>query len=296
MGSSVFAVPALQALCAAGHEVEVVYCQPSRPSGRGQRLTKCPVHQAADELGIPVRTPVRLKGNFEEAEYFRSLDVDMAIVAAYGLILPDEILSAPAQGCVNIHASLLPRWRGAAPIQAAILAGDRQTGVTIMRMDAGLDTGPMLLVESVAIGSRETAATLHDRLAVLGATLILQAVTRDLLPVPQPLEGMTYAPKLSRKDSRIDWREPAASIERRVRALTPWPGTETLLDDQALKIIEAEIVLTSGEPGIVLDDRMTIGCAENALRPTRVKLPGGAVLDVAAFLRGHAVVRGTRLG
>jgi methionyl-tRNA formyltransferase len=295
MGSPAFAVPALRGLCEAGHEVAAVYCQSPKPAGRGQRLTRCAVHQAADELGIVVRMPARLRGHDEEFAYLRSLDLDYGVVVAYGLILPAEILDTPRQGCLNIHASLLPRWRGAAPIQAAILAGDAATGITIMQMDAGLDTGPSVISEAVAIGPADTSASLHDRLAAMGGSLILQALAHDLPRVPQP-EGSTYAPKLSKTDSVIDWRQPATAIERRIRAFTPWPGTETVLNGQVLKIVAAEVVDGDGEAGVVIDDRFTVGCGEQALRVTRVKQAGGAAMDGAAFLRGHRLAVGTRLG
>ncbi|MGC9271528.1 methionyl-tRNA formyltransferase [Acidiphilium sp.] len=295
MGSPDFAVPVLRALCAAGHEVAVVYCQSPKPAGRGRQMAKCAVHRAAEDLGIPVRTPLRLRDNVGEVDYLRSLDLDIGVIVAFGLILPPAVLSAPRGGCLNIHASLLPRWRGAAPIQAAILAGDQQTGVTIMQMDAGLDTGPMLLAETIGIGSKDTAAILQDRLSALGARLILAALAGNWPPRAQP-EGGTYAPKLSRADAVIDWAEPAAAIERRIRAFTPWPGTETRLEGQVLKIIAADVVEGAGAPGIVLDDRLTIACGDQALRPLRVQRAGRAAMDVAAFLRGYVVAPGTRLG
>src|SRR5690348_14961646 len=213
MGSPDFAVPALHALHGADHEIAAVYCQPARPAGRGYALRPCPVQIAAERLGLPVRTPIRLRRDPAEHEAFTALQLDAAVVAAYGLILPQAMLDAPRRGCLNIHASLLPRWRGAAPIQAAILAGDSATGVTIMQMDAGLDTGPMLLRQCVSIGSRTTAAQLHDTLAELGARLILRALDERPAPVPQPEIGATYAPKLTRDAGRIDWTRDAAAID-----------------------------------------------------------------------------------
>lgn len=295
MGSPDFAVPALEALLAAEHEITAVYCQPPKPAGRGQRMTKCPVHQAAERLGLPVRTPARLRGNDDEAAFLKAEALDAVVVAAYGLILPLPVLGAPRLGCLNIHASLLPRWRGAAPIHAAILAGDTHTGITIMQMDPGLDTGPMLLAESVPIGPDDTGATLHERLAALGARLIVQALASHWQPRNQPGEG-TYAPKLSRADALIDWSQPALLIERRIRAFTPWPGTETRLEGQPFKILSATLVDGTGAPGIALDDRLTIGCGENALRVKTLKRAGGAAMDAASFLRGHPVPIGTRLG
>ncbi|HQT61771.1 MAG TPA: methionyl-tRNA formyltransferase [Acidiphilium sp.] len=296
MGSPGFAVPALMALHAAGHDVVAVYCQPPRPVGRGHRIRKCPVHEAADQLGLTVRTPERLRRDDAERAYFRGLDLDVAVVAAYGQILPADMLAAPRRGCINIHASLLPRWRGAAPIHAAVLAGDTQTGVTIMQMDEGLDTGAMLLAESLPIGPEDTTADLHDRLAALGARLILKALQADCIPVPQPEIGATYAPKLSKADAVIDWSTPAAAILRRIRAFQPWPGTETRLDGETLKILRADAAEGQGEPGTVLDDRLTIACGEAAIRLTLVQRAGRAAMPAEAFLRGHSVGIGTRLG
>jgi methionyl-tRNA formyltransferase len=296
MGSPDFAVPALRALHAAGHEIAMVYCQLARPAGRGQAVRRCPVQVVADEIGLPVRTPTRLRTVSEEWDAFRALDLDAAVVAAYGLILPNAMLIAPRRGCINIHASLLPRWRGAAPIHAAILAGDSETGITIMQMDEGLDTGAMLLREAVPITSSTTTTTLHDTLANLGARLILTALNSAPRPVPQPEVGSTYAPKLSRDDGRIDWTQDAASIERRVRAFDPWPGTFSTLDGKVLKILSVEVAEGFGAPGTILDDRLLVACGANALRLTRVQLAGRAAMDADAFLRGHHVPTGTRLG
>jgi len=293
MGSPDFSVPALRALAAA-HEVAVVYAQPPKPAGRGQRETPCPVHQAALALGLPVRTPKRLKNNEEEAEYLRALKLDAAIVAAYGLILPPAILAAPARGCLNIHASLLPRWRGAAPIQAAILAGDARTGITIMQMDAGLDTGDMLLTEATPIGPADTAADLHDRLAEIGARLVLRALAENPAPVRQDDTLSTYAPKLSREDARLNFTKPAAELERQIRAHNPWPGSLALLGDTVLKFISAELVEAEGIPGEILDDRLTIACGEHAIRPTRLQRPGRAPMPTADFLRGFPLPSNAR--
>jgi methionyl-tRNA formyltransferase len=296
MGSPDFAVPALATLHSAGHVVAAVYCQPPRPAGRGQAVRPCPVQLAAERLGLEVRTPARLRGDAAAQADFAALALDAAVVVAYGLILPPEFLAAPRYGCLNIHASLLPRWRGAGPIQAAILAGDAETGVTIMRMDQGLDTGAMLLREAVPIGATTTAADLHDALSMIGARLVLRALVQDPPPVPQPAAGATYAPKLTRADARIDWTMDAMAIERRVRAFDPWPGTFTLLEGTTLKVLRATLAEGDGEPGVVLDDRLTVGCGRGALRLTRVQLAGRAPLDADAFLRGHAVAAGTRLG
>jgi methionyl-tRNA formyltransferase len=296
MGSPDFAVPALRALHQAGHEIAAVYCQPPRPAGRGHAVHRCRVHVAADELGLPVRTPSRLRTDMAEQAAFAALDLDVAVVAAYGLILPQAMLEAPRRGCLNIHASLLPRWRGASPIQAAILAGDAETGITIMQMDTGLDTGPMLLRQAIPITPATTAATLHDPLADLGASLILQALATPPDPTPQPDTTPTYASKLGREDGRIDWSQSAAAIDRRIRAFDPWPGTFTTLAGVAIKILSARPVQAAGAAGTVLDLALTVACGDQALKLTRVQLPGRAALDADAFLRGHPVPPGTSLG
>jgi methionyl-tRNA formyltransferase len=296
MGSPDFAVPALRALHQAGHEIAAVYCQPPRPAGRGHAVHRCRVHVAADELGLPVRTPSRLRTDMAEQAAFAALDLDVAVVAAYGLILPQAMLEAPRRGCLNIHASLLPRWRGASPIQAAILAGDAETGITIMQMDTGLDTGPMLLRQAIPITPATTAATLHDPLADLGASLILQALATPPDPTPQPDTTPTYASKLGREDGRIDWSQSAAAIDRRIRAFDPWPGTFTTLAGVAIKILSARPVQAAGAAGTVLDLALTVACGDQALKLTRVQLPGRAALDAGAFLRGHPVPPGTSLG
>jgi methionyl-tRNA formyltransferase len=296
MGSPPFSVPALRALVEAGHELAAVYCQPPRPAGRGHAVRRSAVHEAAAALGLEVRTPARLRADEAAQAAFAALDVDAAVVAAYGLILPEPMLAAPRRGCLNIHASLLPRWRGAAPIQAAILSGDAESGVTIMRMDAGLDTGPMLLREAVALTPHTTAAALHDRLATIGARLILRALAENPAPVAQPEAGVSYAPKLTRADGALDWTLPAATLARRVRALNPWPGTFTMLGGAVLKVLAAEPAEGTGAPGVTLDEALLVGTGDGCLRLERVQAPGRAALDTAAFLRGHAVPAGTRLG
>jgi methionyl-tRNA formyltransferase len=300
MGSPEFALPALRSLHDAGHEVVVVYCQPARPAGRGHAVQACPVQRVAERLGLPVRTPVRLRGNVEEAAQFAALDLDAAVVAAYGLILPPTMLSAPRRGCLNIHASLLPRWRGAAPIQAAILAGDSETGISIMRMEAGLDTGPVLLRQAIPIGPHATAAVLHDQLAGLGARLILDALATESPGTPQASEDATYAPRLTRADGRLDWRLAATINERRVRALNPWPGTWTMHGETTMKVLQAETVPVSTPlglvPGTVIDDRLTVACGRDALRLLRIQRPGRSPLAATDFLRGQSVPPGTVLG
>jgi methionyl-tRNA formyltransferase len=296
MGSPDFAVPALRALVGAGHTIAAVYCQPPRPAGRGQALRRCPVHVAADALGLEIRTPARLRRDTDAHAAFAALDLDAAVVAAYGLILPPPMLDAPRRGCLNIHASLLPRWRGAGPIQAAILAGDTESGITIMRMDEGLDTGPMLLAEAVQIGPRTTAATLHDALAAVGARLVLRALDENPPPHPQPAEGATYAPKLAREDGLIDWTRDAAFIERQVRALNPWPGTFSTWSGATLKVLDCLPADGAGAAGTVLDEQLTIACGAGAVRLLRMQAPGGTAMAAADFLRGHPVPAGAVLG
>ncbi len=295
MGSPGFAVPTLEALHAS-HEVVAVYCQPPRPAGRGQALTPCPVHAAALALGLPVFTPARLRTDREAQAAFAALDLEAAVVAAYGLILPQAMLDAPRRGCLNVHASLLPRWRGAGPIQAAVLAGDEETGITIMQMDAGLDTGAMLLRQAVPIGPESTAAALHDALAALGAALALRALAERPAPTPQPEEGVTFAPKLTRLDGRLDWAAPAAQLDRQVRGLLPWPGAWTRLRGETLKVLRARPEPGEGPPGLALDDRLLIACGGRALRLLRVQRPGRAAMDAEAALRGAPVPAGTSLG
>jgi methionyl-tRNA formyltransferase len=285
-GSPSFAVPALRALHAAGHDIACVYSQPPRPAGRGHAVAQSPVHAAAVELGLPMRTPARVRNDIAEHAAFAALNLDAAVVAAYGLILPPAMLTAPRHDCLNIHASLLPRWRGAAPIQAAILAGDAESGITIMRMEEGLDTGPMLLRESVPITPHTTAATLHDALSELGARLILDALRDWPTPIPQPEDGVTYAAKLTREDGKLDFTQPADMLDRRVRALTPWPGTYAQFGGETLKILAASPVAGTGAPGTILDAQFTVACGHGALRLTRVQRPGRPAVPGDAYLRG----------
>ncbi|RKK02467.1 methionyl-tRNA formyltransferase [Pseudoroseomonas wenyumeiae] len=298
MGSPEFSVPALRALHEAGHEIVAVYCQPPRPAGRGQKETPCPVHRAALELGLPVRTPARVRKDTSEHEAFAALDLDVAVVAAYGLILPPAMLAAPRRGCLNIHASLLPRWRGAGPIQAAILAGDAESGITIMRMEEGLDTGPMLLRDSVPIGPRTTTPELHDALAAMGGPLVLCALAENPTPVPQPEEGVTYAPKLGKEDGRLDWTQDAAALDRRVRALNPWPGTFFRHGDEVIRLLaaEPEAGAAGTAPGTVLDGAPRIACGSGVLRLTRLQRAGRGGMPADAFLRGYPLPPGSVLG
>jgi methionyl-tRNA formyltransferase len=298
MGTPDVAVPALDALVNDGHEIACVYSQPARPAGRGQKPRPSPIAAWAEDHGLPVRTPASLKSS-DEQQAFRELGLDAAVVAAYGLILPPAFLEAPRLGCLNIHASLLPRWRGAAPIQRAILAGDEETGVTIMQMDVGLDTGPMLMRESTPIREDDTARTLHDRLAEVGAWLILRtldsAAAGTLTPTPQPSDGVTHARKIERDEARLDWTQPSDVLLRQVRAFDPWPGAFFDFGGERLKVWGATPVGASGAPGTVLDDRLSVACGKGALRLTRLQRAGGKVLDADAFLRGYPIGKGASL-
>ncbi len=298
MGTPEFSVPILAALIEAGHQVACVYSQPPRPAGRGQKERPGPVHAYAQAQGIEVRTPLSLK-SAEEQQAFRELAADAAVVAAYGLILPKAILDAPRLGCINVHASLLPRWRGAAPIQRAIMAGDAETGVTIMQMDVGLDTGAMLLKESLPITDETTASALHDQLSVLGARLIVPALAGldagTLTAEPQPEAGVTYAAKIDKDEARIHWTRPAAELARHINGLSPFPGAWAEVKGERLKILAARAVPGSGEPGTTLDDQFTVACAAGAVQPLCVQRAGKGPVDTAAFLRGFALPKGTRL-
>jgi methionyl-tRNA formyltransferase len=301
LGTSQFAVPALRALVEAGHDVAAVYTRAPKAAGRGQQERKTPVHQLAEELGLPVRTPKSLKSD-EEAAAFEALDLDAAVVVSYGHILPKSFLDAPVLGCINIHGSLLPRWRGAAPIHRAILAGDSETGVTTMRMDEGLDTGAMLLAERTPISAADTAETVHDRLAELGAVLIVSTldglVAKSIEPVPQPDEGVTYAHKLGKEEGLLDWRRPAAELERKVRAFHPWPGTSFELNGERIKVIEAALALAGGAPGTVVigrDGFPLVACGVGGLKLVKLQRPGKAAQSADAFLRGFALPAGTVL-
>jgi len=304
-GTPDFAVPALHSLVGAGHRVARVYTQPPRPAGRGQAEQLSPVHRAAAAKHIEVAHPATLKDGGMQRD-FAALGLDAAVVVAYGLILPQAILDAPRLGCLNIHASLLPRWRGAAPIQRAILAGDRETGVTIMRMNAGLDTGPMLLHEIVPIRRAETGGTLHDGLSAHGAHLVVRAlaglIEGKIAPTPQPEEGVTYAAKIDKAETRLDWRQPAAVLERAVRAFAPTPGAWFELPPpnshavpERVRVLLAAVVDAAGAPGTVLDEHLTIACGAAALRPVVLQRAGKAAMPTDSFLRGRAVPKGAVL-
>jgi len=298
MGTPDFARLALEALIAAGHDIAAVYSQPPRAAGRGQKPRPSPVQALAEAKGLPVRTPRSLRDSAQQAA-FAALNLDAAVVAAYGLLLPPVILDAPRFGCLNIHASLLPRWRGAAPIQRAILAGDNETGITIMQMDRGLDTGAILLSERIPIAPDDTAGGLHDRLAAQGAQLIVAALAQvasgKLTARPQPVEGITYAAKLTREEERLDWRRPAGDLQRQVRAFSPVPAAWCEMAGERVKVLAAEPAQGSAAPGTLLDDRLTIACGDGALRLLRVQRPGKAALDSAAFLRGFRLPVGSVL-
>lgn len=293
MGSPAFAVPSLDALVTAGHEVIAVYCQPPRPAGRGKAERKTAVQVRAETLGLPVFMPTSLKGTDAQAEFAR-LDADLAVVAAYGLILPKPILNSPKGGCINVHASLLPRWRGAAPVQRAILAGDDVTGVTIMRMDEGLDTGPMLLKRELRIGARN-AGQVMEALGQLGAEALGEWLASPAPGEPQPATGATYAAKVNKDEMRIDWTQPAAQVARQVRAFAPAPGAWFEVNGERVKLLEAAAGSESGKPGEVLDDCLTVACGKGSIRPIRLQRAGRAPLHTGDLLRGFAITQGTRL-
>ncbi|MDK8872195.1 MULTISPECIES: methionyl-tRNA formyltransferase [Paracoccus] len=287
MGTPDFSVPALRAI-AARHQVVAVYSQPPRAAGRGQKPRPSPVHRAAEELGLPVRTPERLKSPQDQGD-FAALQADVAVVVAYGLILPQPVLEAPRLGCLNIHASLLPRWRGAAPIHRAIMAGDAETGVAIMQMEAGLDTGPVLAEARTTIGAEDTTADLHDRLAEMGAALIVETLHRLPLPAePQPAEGVTYAQKIDKAEARIDWGRPAAQVDRQIRGLSPFPGAWCLIGGERVKLLRSRLAAGSGAPGRVLSG-FTIACGEGAVEVLEAQREGKRPMPAAEILRGMAL-------
>jgi methionyl-tRNA formyltransferase len=295
MGTPDFAVPALVALHEAGQELVCVYTQPPRPAGRGKKLQPSPVHRKAEELGIEVRHPTSLKNQDAQAE-FAALQADVAVVAAYGLILPQAVLDAPSYGCLNIHASILPRWRGAAPIHRAILAGDAETGVTIMQMEAGLDTGPMLAKVMTPINAK-TTGELTEELAELGANAMVGVLNdlEHLAAIPQDDDAATYAPKIDKAEARIDWSKPAEEIERLARGLAPFPGAWFESDGERVKLLRAELAEGSGNPGEVLNEDFTIACGSGAIRPLRLQRAGKPAMDREDFLRGNPIAKGTIL-
>jgi methionyl-tRNA formyltransferase len=303
MGTPDFAVPTLAELIGQGHEIVAVYSQPPRPAGRGMAERPSPVQQLAEQFGIPVLTPASLR-SAEEQERFAALGAEVAVVVAYGLILPQPVLDAPPLGAFNLHASLLPRWRGAAPIQRAIMAGDKEAGVAVMQMEAGLDTGPVAMVERTAIGPDETAGALHDRLARLGADLMaraLAALERGSLEFrPQLDEGVTYAAKIDKGETRIDWTKPTQEIHNKIRGLSPFPGAWTEMPigggSERVKLLASAMAAGSGAPGTVLDDALTVACGSGALRITELQRSGGKAMRAEDFLRGASVPAGAKLG
>ena len=296
MGTPDFAVPTLDALVAAGHNICAVYSQPPRRAGRGKVLSRTPVHKRAEELGLAVHSPVTLKDDAAQ-QSFAGLKADIAVVAAYGLILPKPILEAPKFGCLNVHASLLPRWRGAAPVQRAILAGDAETGVTIMQMDVGLDTGNMRAIQSTPIGGK-TGGALTAELAEIGADLLVDVLAslNDHPPIPQPDEGVTYAAKIDKAESRIDFTRPTLEIERQVRAFAPAPGAFFEYQGERFRILEAECHESNGRAGEVIDTQLTIACGAGALRPLLIQRAGKSAMSPADLLRGFSLPSGTQLG
>lgn len=302
MGSPAFAVPSLAELASAGHDIMCVYTQPAKPAGRGQSLRSTPVQAFAETLGLPVRTPKSLKAAAEQ-EAFAALQADLAVVVAYGLILPQPILDAPRLGCVNLHGSLLPRWRGAAPIQRAIMAGDRITGVQVMRMEAGLDTGPVLVSEAMPIAPDDTAQTLHDRMAAVGAPLLGRAVAaleRGVIEeTPQSIDGVTYAAKIDPAEARIDWTRPARSVDCHIRGLSPFPGAWFLLPTDKgpvrIKALMSRLGQGGGAPGEVIDDPLLIACGDGAVRLVTVQREGRQPMAAEDFMRGLSIAPGTRL-
>ncbi len=296
MGTPDFAVPVLDALVAAGHAVCAVYTQPPRPAGRGKKPRPSPVQARAEALGLPVRHPVSFRDEAVQQE-FAALAADVAVVVAYGLILPLPALSAPRHGCLNVHASLLPRWRGAAPLHRAILAGDTQTGICIMQMEEGLDTGPVLLRHATPIGPEETTGELHDRLARMGAAATIDALAAldDLVAEPQATEGITYAAKIDKAEAEIDWTRAAVEIDRQIRGLSPFPGAWTRYRGERIKLLGSRLAQGAGPPGAVLDDRMTVACGAGAVQITRAQRAGRGAQAVDEFLRGMRITKGDRL-
>jgi methionyl-tRNA formyltransferase len=297
MGTPDFAVPTLAELLAQGHEIVAVYSQPPRPKGRGMALEPSPVQQFAQKAGLPVRHPVSLKGETEQAE-FAALDLDAAIVVAYGLLLPKAILQASKLGCFNLHASLLPRWRGAAPIQRAVMAGDDETGVMVMQMEEGLDTGPVLMAERVKVG-RKTSGELTAELSRLGADLMVRALGAlergAVTPQPQSADGVTYAKKIAKDEARIDWSKSAGEIDAMIRGLAPAPGAFSEVKGERLKILSAFPVKDRGAPGEVLTDDLTVACGEGALKLLKVQRAGKGVMEARELLKGFPLPPGTQL-
>lgn len=295
MGTPDFAVPMLLQVAAQGHEIVGVYTRAAKPAGRGMDLQITPVEREARRLGLPVFAPKTLRDEAVRAD-FRAHNADAAVVVAYGLILPKSILDAPRLGCFNVHASLLPRWRGAAPIHRAVMAGDRETGVTIMRMDEGLDTGAMALVERIPIEADATTGDLHDVLARLGADAMVRALAAaergSLRLTPQPEDGITYAEKIAKSETRIEWAQPAHAVHNHIRGLSPWPGAWFEHGGVRVKVLRSTLAEGRGAPGTVLDDKLTIGCGDGAVRLSQVQRAGRAPMSADEFLRGTRISAG----
>lgn len=299
MGTPAFAVPTLEAIVKAGHRIAAVYTQIPKPAGRGKAIQTTPVHQSAEALGLDVRTPRTMKAS-EEIESFSALALDAAVVVAYGQILLPAVLNAPRLGCFNLHASLLPRWRGAAPIHRAIMAGDQETGVMVMRMEAGLDTGPVLSAYKTPISKTDTTGTVHDRLAVRGAALMIETLASlergTAREVPQTNDGVTYAKKLTNEETQIDWSRPARDLDCFIRGLSPWPGAWTIIKGERVKVLMAAPFEAEGKPGTALDADLTIACGTGALRLVTVQRAGKSAQDATTLLRGFPVEPGVELG
>ena len=297
MGTPDFSVPALATLQEDGHEIVCVYTQPPRPAGRGKKERPSPVQLKAETLGLSVRHPASLKDEVAQAD-FAALGADIAVVVAYGLILPQAVLDAPKLGCLNIHASLLPRWRGAAPIHRAIMAGDKQTGICIMQMEAGLDTGPLLLRRTVDIDATATTGELHDVLSQMGAEAVVEALAQfaDLEPVAQPRAGVTYAAKIEKSEARLNWDQPADVVDQTIRGLSPFPGAWFTHQGTRIKVLGSVLAQGAGQPGEILDNRLLVACRSGAVRLTRLQRAGKGAQSAEEFLRGNVMAKGEVLG
>ncbi len=296
MGTPDFSVEVLQALHGAGHEIVAVYAQPPRRAGRGKKARPSPVQKCAEGLGLQVLTPLNFKDKLDR-EAFAAHQADVVVVVAYGLILPQAVLDMPAKGCLNIHASLLPRWRGAAPIQRAIMAGDDKTGVCIMQMEAGLDTGPVMACDETGISAEDTAASLHDRLADMGSQLIVSVLKADKFNAkPQPSEGATYAAKIDKAEARVNWQQPAETIDRQIRGLSPFPGAWCEMKGERVKLLGSVLAEGQAEAGLALDDAYTIACGQGAVRLTKLQRAGKGPMLAEVFARGFGLLKGEKLG
>ena len=296
MGTPDFSVEVLEALHGAGHEIVAVYSQPPRRAGRGKKERPSPVQKCAEGLGIEVLTPLNFKDDLDRAA-FAAHGADVAVVVAYGLIFPQAVLDMPARGCLNIHASLLPRWRGAAPIQRAIMAGDAETGVCIMQMEAGLDTGPVIACRATAISAEDTAASLHDRLAGMGADLIVDVLAENKFNAkPQPDTGVTYAAKIDKSEAKVDWSQPAEVVDRLIRGISPFPGAWCEMKGERVKLLGSAVAKGEGDAGVALDDEFTIACGQGAVRLSKIQRAGKGPMAMGDFKRGFPLAKGEKLG